>query len=391
MKHKRPGVHICYLLVILTLVCGIVWLWQQRSRTRAAALQREESRQSDLASGMARLCSGLSGDLYSAADAPSPRLYAAKLVRIRAAAGQALVLLSANGRQTPWISFWQSLEDYADQAVADLLESDRLPEDRQTLRLLAELTAWLADHPAAALEEDADALPDDLKLPTLQSAYAVEEKKTLQVAMRALGVRGGLSALSGTPPGVRSYGCSNARVDVLQSGSLLYLSLRLPTKPGSIGSARAAEVFSAFAKQEGLGKVEIIDLYRMGDHYYGRLAPTVKTAEAGVIPDLDRSVEIACTAWSGTVCYFSAGRYYTPRPSKGQGGALAEAQIEAMAAEKGARIGPPFLYSGRICRPLIAERLGFAGRVVHCIDAVTLEEVDLFYVSHSRYGERALY
>ncbi|MBQ8288543.1 MAG: hypothetical protein IJX76_07220 [Clostridia bacterium] len=391
MKTKRWGMHAFYLLVILTLLIGIGWLGRGQSRANEILRREEAQRQADLKLGLSRLCDELSGDLFSAAEADSQRLYLSKLTEIRSAAGQALVLLSANGRQTPWISFWQSLENYSAREADSALERGTPPEDRSNLTMLAEVAQWLSAHPETILDETTESLPDELKLPTLQTTYAVDEKKTLQVARRALNVRGGLTELSGGPPGVRSYGCANARVDVLQSGELLYLSLRLPTGEGLIDRDRAAEVFADFAEQEGFGKVQIIDLYAEGDEYHGRLAPLVKTPQLGRIPDLDRTIDIACTAWSGTVCYFSAGRFFSPSEYAGTQGMIDDEKIEAMALDIGARIGEAFLYRGRICRPLISERIGFAGRAVLCVDAVTGAEVDLFYVSHERYGERVLY
>ena len=391
METKRWGMHAFYLLVIVTLLIGIGWLGRGRIRADETQRRKEEARQADLLLGLSRLCGELSGDLYSAVEADTQRLYLSKLTEIRTAAGQALVLLSANGRQTPWISFWQSLESYSSGEADSALERGAPPEDRSNLTMLAEVAQWLSDHPETILDETTESLPDELKLPTLQTAYAVDEKQTLSVARRALNVRGGLTELSGGPPGVRSYGCSNARVDVLQSGELLYLSLNLPVGEGQIDRDRAAEVFADFAEQEGFGKVQIIDLYVEGNEYRGKLAPLVKTTQLGRIPDLDRTLEIACTAWSGTVCYFSAGRYFSPSEYAGTQGMIDDGKIEALALDMGARIGGTFLYRGRICRPLISERIGFAGRAVLCVDAVTGVEVDLFYVSHERYGEKVLY
>ena len=391
MKAIKFGMHAFYLLIIVTLLVGMAWLGGGRSRARDALRLEEERRQTDLLRGVSRLCGELSGDLYSAAEADSQRLYLSKLTEIRTAAGQALVLLSADGRQTPWISFWQSLEGYTDTEVSNALHRGAPPEDRSNLTMLAEISKWLSAHPEAVLDETMESLPDQLRLPTLQTAYSVDEKKTLQVACRALDVRGGLTRLPGGPPGVRSYGCTNARVDVMQSGELLYLSLHLPTGEGQIGRERAAEVFTEFAQREGFGTVQVIDLFLEGDEYHGRLAPLVKTAELGRIPNLDRTLEIACTAWSGTVCYFSAGRYFSRSEYSGSQGLINEEKIEALALEKGARIGAAFLYRGRICRFLVSERVGFTGRTVLCVDASTGEEIDLFYVSYERYGERALY
>ena len=370
MSAKRWGMHLFYGLVILTLAAVSVWLLSARAAAEKAYVRKEAEARTELLIGAGRLCKELAGDLYSAADTTSGRLYLTKLTEIRTAVGQAMLLLSSDGRQTPWITFWQSLDRYAAEEADRVMEQDQLPPERDNLRTLAEIAAWLSDHPEALLDESTESLPDELQLPTLQTAYAVEEKQTLQVARRALNLRGGLTRLYGSPPGIRSYACANARVDVLQSGELCYLSLHLQAGEGELTPDEAADRLIAFADREGFGRVQLIDLYREGEEYHGKLAPLVKTPQLGWIPNLDRTLEIACTAWSGTVCYFSAGRYFTPTDEAMSQGPINESLIESLA---------------------ISERIGFSGRSVTCIDASTGEEIDLFYVFSGRYGARALY
>lgn len=391
MKQNRWIIHFVYLLVIATLFTGIWGLNRARLQAKAQLHAQETARQNDLQQAFSRLCTELSGDLYSAVEADNQRLYLSKMTQIQTAAGQALLLLSEDGRQTPWITFWESLGRYAANEIEQVFEKDNLPTDRINLTQLAEVTEWLSAHPGVLLDETTESLPDELKLPTLQTAYAVEEAKTRSVARRVLGVRGGLTYQENGPPGVRSYTCNNARVDVLQSGELFYFSLQLKQGEGQISPEAAAEAFLQFVKQEGFGNVQIIDLYMEEGLYRGQLAPLGWTARFGKIPDLDRTLEIACTAWNGRICYFSAGRYFTFNEQGGQQGTVSESKIEALAKEKGARIGPAFLYRGRVCRPLIYERGGFAGRAVLCVDAATLNAVDLFYLPHARVGEKALF
>jgi hypothetical protein len=313
------------------------------------------------------------------------------MTQVQIAVGQAELLLRNNGRQTPWITFWESLGRYAASELEHALDATSLPTDRVNLKQLAEVTEWLSKHPGVLLDETTESLPDELKLPTLQTAYAIEEAKTRNVARRVLGVRGGLTYRENGPPGVRSYTCANARVDVLQSGELFYFSLRLKQGEGSISKEAAAEAFVRFAKQEGFGNVQIIDLYLEDGLYRGQLAPLSSTARFGKVPDLDRTLEIACTPWNGRICYFSAGRYFTFREQGREQGAVSESKIEALAKERGARIGPAFLYRGRICRPLIYERGGFAGRTILCVDTANAQSVDLFYLPHARVGKTVLF
>lgn len=391
MQKRRWVLHIVYLLVIVTLFSGMWGLNRARLRAKETLRSSEEQRQDDLRRAFGRLCTELSGDLYSAAEADSQKLYLSKLTEVQTAAGQALLLLSENGRQTPWITFWQSLESYSDREVDQTLERGAPPDDRKNITLLAQLASWLSAHPEVLLDETTESLPEGLELPTLQTAYAVSEEKTQKVARRALGIRGGLTELTGSPPGMRSYACNNARVDVLQSGELIYLSLRLKQGNGQIERERAGEVFTVFAEQEGFGKVQIIDLYLEDELYRGVLAPLQYTAELGRIPDLDRTIEIACTAWSGKICYFSAGRYFTVKESERTPGITDASKLEELARSRGARIGEAFLYRGRICRPLIYERVGFSGRAVLCVDVATVQEVDLFYSPHARFGEKVIF
>ena len=151
------------------------------------------------------------------------------------------------------------------------------------------------------------------------------------------------------------------------------------------------ESIKEFAQKEGFGKVEIIDLYMEDGLYRGTVAPLSQTAEWGKIPDLDRTLEIACTAWNGRICYFSAGHYFTVSDYGNHQGAVSPSKIEALAKERGARIGPAFLYRGKICQSLIMERGGFAGRAVLCVDVATLKSVDLFFLSHARAEEVSIF
>ena len=391
MKQKSWILHFVYLLVIVTLFTCIWGLNYARLRAKTQLRDQEMATENDLRQAFARLCTELSGDLFSAVEADDRKLYVSKMTQVQTAVGQAQLLLSNNGRQTPWITFWESLGRYAASELEQALEMTTLPTDRENLKQLAEVTAWLSQHPGVLLDETTESLPDELKLPTLQTAYAIEEAKTRTVARRVLGVRGGLTYRENGPPGVRSYTCANARVDVLQSGELFYFSLQLKQGEGSISKESAAEAFIKFAKQEGFGNVQIIDLYLEDGLYRGKLAPLSSTARFGKVPDLDRTLEIACTLWNGRICYFSAGRYFTFREQGRDQGTVSESKIEALAKERGARIGPAFLYRGRVCRPLIYERGGFAGRAILCVDAATAQSVDLFYLPHARVGETVLF
>jgi hypothetical protein len=395
MKQNRWITHTVYLLVISTLLVGIWGLNHARLMAKAALRAEKDAKQNELEKAFDRLCTELSGDLFSAVEADNSKLFLTKMTQVQTAAGQALLLLSEDGRKTPWITFWESLERFAQSEMEQVLEKNALPSDRLNLTQLAELTRWLSEHPGVLLDETTKSLPDELHLPTLQTAYAVDEIQTRNVARRVLGVRGGLTYQENGPPGVRSYICNNARVDVLQSGELFYFDLQLKTGKGEISAEQAGKNFLEFAKREGFGTVQIIDLYVEDGLYRGKMAPLSYTAELGKIPDLDRTLEIACTAWNGRVCFFSAGRYYMSNEEYRFRGTISERKIEALAKERGARIGAPFLYRGRICRPLIYERGGIAGRAVLCVDASNGTAVDLFYVPHglSSYhiGERVLF
>ncbi len=391
MKQKSWILHFVYLLVIATLFTCILGINYARLRTKTQLRDHELVAAKDLRQAFARLCTELSGDLYSAVEADDRRLYLSKLVQVQTAVGQAQLLLSNHGRQTPWITFWESLGRYAESEMNRVLETEILPTDRTNLKQLAELNEWLSEHPEVLLDETTESLPDELRLPTLQTAYAVEEAQTRIVACRVLGVRGGLTYRENGPPGVRSYTCANARVDVLQSGKLFYFSIRLKQKEGTISQEAAAESLLKFAKQEGFGNVQIIDLYIEDGLYRGKLAPLSMTESFGKVPDLDRTLEIACAAWNGRICYFSAGRYFTFGEHGRDQGSVSESKIEALAKERGARIGPAFFYRGRICRPLIYERGGLTGRTILCVDAATAQSVDLFYLPHARVGEKVLF
>ena len=159
----------------------------------------------------------------------------------------------------------------------------------------------------------------------------------------------------------------------------------LKSKNGDIGDEKAVQILKDFAQNSGVGKVEVIDLRREDHMIIGKLVPTITVAQLGRIPDLDRTIEIACTAWSGKVCYFSAGKYYTASTVAANDLLLSESKIEKIATEKGAVAGEPFRYMGKICRPLIYPIRESAAQSVLCIDATSGEAVDLFYVYEQKH------
>lgn len=391
MKIRRIGMHLFYLLVIFTLLIGLFGLNRLRSSAKERLRETEEMHQKTQLTAFSRLCAELSGDLYSISEADTKKIYVMKLSEMQIASGQALLLLSENGRQTPWITFWQSLEAYLSREMERVIESEQIDADQRLWSDLAKVMGWLSENPKALLDESTESLPDDLRLPILQTAYGVEEEKTQRVAERVIGVRGGLRTIKNCPPGIRSYACTNGRVDVLQSGELLYFTLQLEPKTGETSDQEAEQIFLDFAKAQGLGMVALIDLYREDGLIRGKLAPMTVAEQLGKIPDLDRTMEIACTQWSGKVCYFSAGKFFTATKPAAVGLLLSEAKVEKIAAERAARVGPPFRYMGRVCRGLIYQRGGFAGRSVLCIDASTGEQVDLFYIARPSVGEKRLF
>ena len=390
MKKMRWGIHSVYVLMIVTLLFGLLSMNRLRLSSKEKLTQTEETIHTAVLRSLSRLTEEMAGDLYSIAEADTKKIYVMKLSELQISTGQALLLLSENGRNTPWITFWQSLKTHLDLEIERVIESNTMEPNAKLWLEMADLMTWLSKNPKALMDESTDTLPDELKLPTLQTAYEIDEEKTLRVAERVFGVRGGLRKLENTPPGIRSYVCENGRADVLQSGELLYYNLSLKPKAGDIGEERAEEIFLEFAKKQGLG-VELIDLYREEDQIIGKMVPRVSVAQIGRIPDLDRTVEIACTKWSGRICYFSAGKYYTPTSLQTNGLFLPDHKLEEIAAQKGAKVGDPFRYRGRVCRPLIYQRGGYSGRSVLCIDAVSGGQVDLFYVFCPGIGEKKLF
>ena len=391
MKIRRLGIHVFYGIIILTLMLGLLGVNQLRLSAKEQRMIEAAATKESLLLTLKQLTEEMEGDLFSIAEADTKKIYLLKLGELQIAVGKVRLLLSENGRQTPWINFWQSLETHLTREMGRVIEADKFEGEESIWLELAELMTWLADHPEALLDESTKSLPDELTLPTLQTAYEIEEEKTLRVAERVFGVRGGLRKLENTPPGIRSYACENGRADVLQSGELLYFTLSLKPKSGDIGDEPAADHFREFAKAQGLA-VELIDLYREGDLIRGKMVPRISVTQIGRIPDLDRMVEIACTRWSGRICYFSAGKYYTETSLRLDGIFLSDAKIESIAAKRGARVGDPMRYMGRVCRPLVYQRGGYIGRSVLCIDAVSGAEVDLFYVSRPGIiGKKQLY
>lgn len=391
MKIQRLGTHLFYCLVILTLIIGLLVLNGLRISSKNRLLSRDEASRESVLEAIERLTEELSGDLYSMTEADTRKLYLMKLNQIQVCIGQAQLLLSENGRQTPWISFWESFENYTRAEAEHAIESEKPNTNIATWEELAVLMAWISENPSALLDESTQSLPDELHLPTLQTAYSVSEEKTLRSAELAFGVKGGLRSIETAPPGIRSYACNNGRADLLQSGELIYFSLQLKPKEGDIGDDCAMQVLKTFARENGLGDMEFIDLYREDDKIVGKLVPLISAEQLGRIPDLDRTVEIACTAWSGRVCYFSAGKYYTASFSDAIGRLMTQSKLEQIASEKNAQVGAPFRYRGKICRSLIYQRGEGSGHSVLCIDASSGESVDLFYVARHNIGAKLLF
>lgn len=390
MKTIRLGMHSVYCLVIITLMLALLGVNRMRMSAKEKLLLAERSEKEELLMELGSLAEEMAGDFFSIAEADSKQIYVMKLSELQTTTGQAGLMLSQKGRQTPWGSFWKSLKTRLERELSQAIEADQVDTDEKLWIELANLMEWLSKNPEAFLDESTKSLPEELSLPTLQTAYEIEEERTVRVAEKVFGVRGGLRKLANTPPGVRSYVCDNGRADVLQSGELLYFSLSLSPKEGEIGEDMAAEIFLDFAQKQGLS-LELIDLYSQGDRIIGKMVPSISVAQLGRIPDLDRTVEIACTRWSGRICYFSAGQYYTAASFKFNGLLLHQTKIEEIAAKRGARIGEPFRYMGRVCLPLVYQRGGYSGRSVLCIDAVNGNEVDLFYVTRTGNSVKRLF
>ena len=391
MKIQRMSIHLAYSLVILTLIVGMIGMNGLRISAKNRLKNSEEIRRESVVKAFERLTAELSGDLYSMLEADTRKLYLMKLNEIQVSIGQAQVLLSENGRQTPWISFWDSLGSYMNAEVARVSELEQLNNEVVEWKELAILMAWLSENPSVILDESTESLPEDLHLPTLQTAYSVSEEITLRTAERVFGVKGGLRSVKDTSPGIRSYACNNGRADLMQSGELIYFSLRLKSKEGDIGDDRAVQVIKTFARENGMGDMELIDLYREDNRIVGKLVPKISAEQLGRILDLDRVVEIACTAWSGRVCYFSAGKYYAASQSTIVGLLMSPSKLEKLASEKGAQVGSLFRYKGKICRSLIYRQGEGDGHSVLCVDAVSGEALDLFYVQRYSLGAKLLF
>ena len=99
MKQSRWITHTVYLLVISTLLAGVWGLNHARLNAKAQLRSVENAKQDDLKMAFGRLCTELSGDLFSAVEADNLKLYLTKMTQVQTASGQALLLLSEDGRK----------------------------------------------------------------------------------------------------------------------------------------------------------------------------------------------------------------------------------------------------------------------------------------------------
>lgn len=387
MKKRNVKVHIFYWLFIaaLTIVsAAIIVMMHGReekliARTQSAQILDRER----LVSAIGQAESAL----RLAAHTASPSVYASKMQMLAEESAAAALLTEQMESASAWLIFWQRLSDFAEEEIERTVGTDRFSPDVLLLDRYADILGTLKESPDAlkgALWED---LPEALSAPRLQTQFSLSADELRACAARALGVGDDLLKKEEIPmKGLARFHCSNAEIDLLISGQIVYLDLRLPRREGNIGKPAAIRRMCDFAEQEGYGKAEVIDLYEYEGILWAKMAPTVRVSELGNVKNMDCPLLAACTLWSGRVCHFEVN--ITQISEEGTAGALSaqkrlsERKMEKLAAQRKASLGETVIWEGKLCRTLILDREVDGGVVYLYLDAENGHErgIELYYL-----------
>lgn len=411
MKKSNLKVHIVYWLFIGMMAVGltaVVVTMRNGQKKLTAEMEAEDTLdRAQLVGSIGQAEEALRTAAYS----ENPTVYAGKMQILAESSAAASLLTEQRDPASVWMMLWKKLSDFAGEEIAGALGQSTVSPDSARLAAYADLLAKLKESPDA-LDGELWDLPEGLAPPKLQTEFSLGEEQLREKAARLLSVGGGLlKKADAGMPGIARYRCSNAEIDLLVSGALVYLDLQLERGEGSIGREEGLERLRTFAGQEGYPSTQVTDLYEEEGILWAKMAETVVMPPYGRIKNLDRSLLAACTLWSGRVCHFevlAADRTALhPESNAGGGvaavGLLSEAKLKKLAGARNAQLGEAVICRGRLCRTLILEQGNPEGAICLYLDAIdgieraierrTVPHTDELPASAefgSRKGERAM-
>lgn len=386
MKKRNIKVHILYCLFLGLLAIAFaasVRMMHGREEKLIAEMQTAQILDKERLVGAVGQAENA---LRLAAHTSNPVVYASKMQRLAEECTAAALLTERMESGSAWLIFWERLSDFAEHEIEQSISDEGFVPDTILLDRYADVLAALKQSPDALEGALWDDLPEALSAPRLQTQFSLSEDELRICAAKAIGVGDDLLKKDESPMrGVARFHCSNAEIDLLVSGQIVYLDLRLPRREGNIGRPAAIRRMLDFAEQEGYGNTRVIDLYEYQGVLWAKMVPSVEVAKFGKVKNLDCPLVVACTLWSGRVCHFECDVIQI----NGEGGVadyaaaklLSDHKMAELAAERKASLGETVIWKGILCRTLVMDREADGGFVYLYLDASDGSErgIELYY------------
>lgn len=386
MKKREYKVHILYGLTIAMLLLGATVVVMLMRNKEAEWLNASEEAQMLDREQLVGTIGQAESALRLAAYTVNPTVYAAKMQTLAESCAGAAVLTEQHDPASAWSVIWVRLRDFAEQEIADAVEKKVVTPNGRLLAQYADLLAKLREEPSALEGPLWEDLPEGLTLPKLQTEFSIGEEKLKEKASSILRVGGLLRKAESGLPGIVRYRCSNAEIDLLMSGKLVYFDLQLSRQEGNIGRSEGVRRLNEFVKHEGYAGVDLLDLYENDGILWARMVPSYDLTPLGKkVKDLDHPIYAACTLWSGRICHFEVdmpdGLTDHAAPNGGgqiaHTGLLSEAKLKKLADEKNAELGEAVICKGRLCRTLTLNDRADGRTICIYVDAIDGSERDL--------------
>lgn len=377
MKKRSYIWHIAYLFCIVLIAVGSIALIM-RMKTEMNTLKRrgEEIQALDreqLISSIDRA----ENALRMAAHCVSPSVYAAQMNAFSEGCAMAALLTEQSDPSSVWLILWRGLSDFAAREIERSVGEERVQPDGALIDSYADLLAKLSNSPEALEGPLWEDLPEGLGIPHFQTDFSLSHDQLKKNAAKLLNISEGLlKEVEIGMPGLVRYRLTNAEIDLLVSGQLVYFDLRLPQRAGRIGYEEGVQYLTDFASREGYPASEVIDLYEYDGILWAKLAPTVKVEPFGAVKNLDCPLIAACTLWNGRICHFEVRSDPSRLEQASDAGndrsvkLLSEKRMKALAEERNASLGEAVICKGTLCRTLVFEEEKSGRCVSLYVDAI---------------------
>lgn len=386
MKKRNYKLHFIYLSCIASLtVISIAVIVLMRNEQSKLLAQKEEIETLDREQLIGSIEQAEEA-LRLASHTESAAVYASKLQQFAEGCAGAALLTQQRDPSSAWGIFWTRLTDFAEGEITNAIGKVKVEPNSALIDSYADILAKLKRTPEAIdgpLWED---LPDELKIPNLQTEFSIGDDALKTTAAKKLKISGSLlKKVDSGMQGIARYRCSNAEIDLLISGQLVYLDLELPQREGNIGRTEGIRRLTEFVGEEGYSRTEVVDLYEHEGVLWAKMVPTVKVTHFGDVKNLDRPLIAACTLWSGRVCHFevkpnlSSDSMFdvTGEVSISLDQMLSEKRLKKLAEEKNATLGESVICRGKLCRTFILDREEDGGEVCLYVDVSDGSEREL--------------